>query len=85
VSLTNRGVTARSVLGSVTVPFLDGSDPAGLTQHALSPDRPDPGVPLPSLRVLQPGEAAFVRVWWSNWRGDRRLPTSGSGSRPATS
>jgi Protein of unknown function (DUF4232) len=70
VSLTNRGLTACSMLGSVTVRFLDGSDPAGLTQHALSPDRPEPGVPLPSLRALQPGKAAFVRVWWSNWCGD---------------
>ena len=66
LSLTNRGAVPCSPLGSVTVRFLDGSDPAGLTRYALSPNPPEPGVPLPSLRALQPGQAAFVRVWWKN-------------------
>ncbi len=70
VILANGAGAPCSLLGPVTVRFLDGSDPAGLTPYPLEPDPPDAGVPLPSLRALGPGEAAFVRVWWSNWCGD---------------
>jgi hypothetical protein len=70
VALTNRGAAPCSLLGHVSVRFLDGSDPAGLTQYALKPIPADPGVPLPSLRALQPRQAAFVGIWWSNWCGD---------------
>jgi hypothetical protein len=72
VALTNEGVAACSLLGPVTVRFLDGSDPSGLMQYQLKPDPVDPGVPLPALGALQHGQSAFVAVWWSNWCGDSR-------------
>ena len=69
VVLTNRGASPCSLLGRIEVRFLGGSDPAGVVRSALAPDRPDPGVPLPSLRAPRPGQSAFAGLWWSNWCG----------------
>jgi hypothetical protein len=70
VLLRNRGPSPCSLLGRVEVRLLDGSDPSGVEVTKLAPERPEPGIPSPSLRALRPGEHAFVRIWWSNWCGD---------------
>jgi hypothetical protein len=70
VSLRNRAGEPCSLRGRVEARFLDGSDPAGVHLTTLAPQRPEPGVPLPSLRALRRGESAFVRIWWSNWCGE---------------
>jgi hypothetical protein len=70
VSLTNRAGESCSLRGRVEVRFLDGSDPAGVHLTTLAPQQPEPGVLIPSLRALRPGESAFVPIWWSNWCGE---------------
>jgi hypothetical protein len=70
VSLRKKGSQPCSLRGRVRVRFLDGSDPAGVDLTTLAPQRPEPGVPVPSLRALRRGESAFVQIWWSNWCGE---------------
>jgi Domain of unknown function (DUF4232) len=82
----NSGARPCSLLGTVRVSLADGFDPAGVEVTA-NPGRtpPQPGVPMPSLRALRPGEHAFVEIWWSNWCGDvaptRLAATLPSGDR----
>jgi hypothetical protein len=70
VSLRNRAGTPCSLRRRVEVRFLDGSDPAGVRLTRFAPQRLEPGVAMPSLRALGPGESAFVPIWWSNWCGE---------------
>lgn len=77
VSLRTKGAEPCSLRGRLQVRFLDGSDPAGVDLTTLAPQRPEPGVPVPSLRALRPGESAFVRIWWSNWCGEPTPTTLG--------
>jgi hypothetical protein len=70
VLLRNRRAEPCSLRGRLDVRFLDGLDPAGVDLSTLAPQRPEPGVPVPSLRALRPAESAFVRIWWSNWCGE---------------
>ena len=71
ISLRNRSGERCSLRGRVALRFLDGSDPAGVALTTLLPEQAEPAVLAPSLRALRPGESAFVRIWWSNWCGER--------------
>jgi Protein of unknown function (DUF4232) len=69
----NIGSQPCSLLGTVRVRLLDGSDPAGVElTGSATPHRPSPGVPAPSMRSIRHGEHAFVQIWWSNWCGEPR-------------
>lgn len=69
----NIGSQPCSLLGTVRVRLLGGSDPAGVElTGATTPYRSSPGVPAPLMRSIHHGEHAFVQIWWSNWCGEPR-------------
>jgi hypothetical protein len=69
IELVNRGVLACSLAGTPRLRFVGGSNPAGIRARHLRRLTPEPGIPYPSLRALQPGEKAGVFMSWSNWCG----------------
>lgn len=51
---------------------------------AASPSPPEAIADPPgSLRALQPGKAAAVSIFWSNWCGPGSTPTGSAGAPPA--
>src|SRR5579862_4328499 len=70
IILTNAGRQPCSLAGRPTVRFVDGAlNPAGVVFTRLKPFAPEDSETYPSPKSLDPGAAAYVSVWWSNWCG----------------
>jgi hypothetical protein len=69
IELVNRGVLACSLAGRPRLRLIGASDAAGMRAQPLHGLTPEPGIPYPSLRALQPGEKAGMLMSWGNWCG----------------